>query len=372
MNNERQNLPSASSAQRYATCPGSFLLEQQAPDEPTSEDAELGNRVHAWLAEEDVSLDADELELATKCLTHEQDLLRSVFGHAPKRVIREHRIWAFDRNLHKAWSGKPDSVYIDGHSGLVIDYKTGRGDVEQAASNLQLRALAVLAFSFYGLRQITVAIIQPLAGQPTHCTYSLADLIQSENEIDAIMASVRKPGQPRNPSVEACKYCKAKAICPEARESALLPALSNLPENITPDAIAATLTGPTLGQFLERAKLAESVIEACRKEAERRLSEGEQVEGWTLSPGDIRETITFPETVFSRFLAANGTYSGFMRSVKITKKGLKEALRNATGKKGKKLDEKMESILSGCTESKASKAVLTQINKLADAGTKTL
>jgi CRISPR/Cas system-associated exonuclease Cas4 (RecB family) len=361
MNNERQKLPSASSAQRYATCPGSFLLEQQAPDEPTGEDAEIGNRVHAWLAEEEIQLEDDDLYLANQCLTHEQDLVRTVFGHAPKRVIREHRIWAFDRNLHKSWSGKPDAVYIDGHSGLVIDYKTGRGDVEQAASNLQLRALAVLAFSFYGLRQITVAIIQPLAGQPTHCTYSLADLIQAEKEIDAIMLAVRQPGQPRNPSVEACKYCKAKAICPEARESALLPALSNLPENITPDAIAATLTGPTLGQFLERAKLAESVIEACRNEAKRRLSEGQQVEGWTLRPGATRETITLPETVFSRFLAANGSYAEFMKSVKITKSGLKDALRNATGKKGKELDAKLESILSGCTESKASEAILTQI-----------
>jgi hypothetical protein len=174
------------------------------------------------------------------------------------------------------------------------------------------------------------------------------------------MEQIQKIGHPRTPSESACKYCKGKPYCPEARELAVAGPLTNTPEGITPDAIAATLTNQTLAAFLDRAAQAEAVIEACRSEARRRLAEGEAVDGWTLKEGSVRESITNSEMVASRFLEL-GSYEQLAPAITLNKTKLKDALKTATGTKGKKLDAKLTALLDGCTEQKASQPTLTRI-----------
>ena len=174
------------------------------------------------------------------------------------------------------------------------------------------------------------------------------------------MEQIKKLGQPRTPSESACKYCKGKPYCSEARELAVAPPLSNAPESITPDAIATTLTNQTLAAFLDRAAQAEAVIEACRAEARRRLSEGDSIEGWTLKDGSVRESITDSEKVASRFLEL-GTYEQLSPAITLNKTKLKEAVKVATGTKGRDLESKLDQLLAGCTESKAGQPTLAKI-----------
>lgn len=362
MSDERKGLPSASAVHRYATCPGSFLLEQQVPEEPPSADATLGTRVHAALAGEKVSprLTEEENRLVDLCSEQEARLVIDHFGGVILEPVREVRLWGFDNNLEESWSGKPDAVYLYANKALVIDYKTGRNKVEAATENLQLRALAVLVWEMLGAYEVTVAVIQPLVGQPTVCHYTAEDIVRSAQQIGRIMRAVKFPGQPRNPTPEACKYCRGKAICPEAREAALAPPLKNQPLDLTPDAIAATLTDQTLADFLKRAPQAEAVIEACRAEARRRIEAGETVPGWKLKPGAIRETITRPDMVFERFVAFGGTQEQFLPAVTIAKGKIKEALKVATGEKGKALDARLDALLFECVEAKTGTPSLVQ------------
>jgi hypothetical protein len=350
MNDERKGLPSASSAQRYALCPGSFLLEQwgKEPD-TTGADAAAGNRIHGFLAGEEVTLDETEQHVADFCRIQEIDLVKTVFPFQKGlNITRERRFWAFDDDFQKSWSGKPDVVYNDGINALVIDYKTGRGAVEPAVGNLQLRALAVLVKNSFGsFSEITVAIIQPLAGEPTTCTYGVDDLSRAEFEINSMMEDIRKPGQPRNPSAEACKYCKAKSVCPEAQAE-----VNSLPTLVPRDGLEIVMTPEQIAEFLAKAPLAEAVIESVRGKARRMLEAGHAIPGWKLKPGSIRETITQPETVFGRFVEAGGTQAQFVGAISITKTKLKDAVKSATGRKGKELDAVVETILDGCTESK--------------------
>lgn len=51
-----------------------------------------------------------------------------------------------------------------------------------------------------------------------------------------------------------------------------------------------------------------------------------------------------------------------MACVSITKGKLKDALKTATGEKGKALEARMDSLLAGCVESKQSAATLTRIS----------
>jgi hypothetical protein len=166
------------------------------------------------------------------------------------------------------------------------------------------------------------------------------------------MLRVQVAGQPRHPTVSGCRYCKAKTICPEALAVALAPPVTDAPTDITPDAIAAGLTGDRLGSFLDQSVIAEQIIAACRVEARRRLDQGESVTGWGFSAGGVSENIIRPEVVASRFLAGGGTQEQFMSTVEITKKSLKAALKASKNISGKELDFELKTLLDGCTETK--------------------
>jgi hypothetical protein len=352
MSDERERLPSASSAHRYTVCPGSFLLEQsiQEPD-VSGTDAQIGNRIHAHLAGETVELNEDEKRLAMSSRIQETDLAKAVFPFQHGlHFVRERRLWGYDNWFAKCWSGKPDVVIHDGKKALVIDYKTGRGDVTHATGNLQLRALAVLANEHFGpFEEITVAIIQPLAGEPTTCTYTVSEIEKAASETHGLMERVKLPNQPRNPSTEGCKYCKAKELCPEAQG-----VVANLPALVPRDGVEIVMSPEQIAEFLAKAPLAEAVIEAVRGKARRMIEAGQTVPGWKLKPGASREAITNPELTFARFiLMAQGTQEQFLGTISITKTKLVAAVRTATGKKGKDLDGFVEIMLEGCTETKS-------------------
>jgi len=363
---ERHNLPSASAASRYDACLGSYDLERQVAEVESSGDAAIGNRIHAALALETVNdLSADETWIIDRCREQELELVKATFGEVETNCFREKRLWSLDKDGNKLWSGKPDVIYTVNDEGmlygLIIDYKSGRGAVDNAAENLQLRCLVALLDESWGftMDRITVAIIQPLAGPPSVAVYESSDIHSAILESNGLMKEVQKVGQPRTPSEAACKYCKGKPYCSEARELAIAPPLNNVPVGTTPDAIAATLTNQTLAAFLDRAAQAEAVIEACRSEARRRLAEGDAIEGWTLKDGAVRESITDSEKVASRFLEL-GTYEQLAPAITLNKAKLKEAIKTATGFKGQQLTAKLDALLDGCTESKTPQPTLTK------------
>lgn len=367
MSDERSGLPSASAASRYAACLGSFNLERQVAEVESSGDAAIGNRIHAALALEPVSnLTTDETWIIDRCREQEAELVANTFGGYETNCFREKRLWSLDADGNRLWSGKPDVIYtaeVQGKQwGLIIDYKSGRGAVESAAENLQLRCLVALLDESWGftMDRIAVAIIQPLAGGVSVAVYESQDIHDAIVESDELMSSIKKRGQPRTPSESACRYCKGKPYCSEARELAVAPPVTNAPAGTTPDAIAATLTNQTLAAFLGRAAQAEAVIEACRSEARRRIAEGGVIDGWTLKDGAIRETIKDTETVYLRFIEGGGTYEDIMPAITLNKTKLKDAVKTATGAKGKELDAKLSALLDGCTESKAGQPTLTK------------
>ena len=364
MSDERSGLPSASAASRYAACLGSWQLEKQVAEVESTADAATGNRIHSALALEPVTnLTTDETNIIERCQQQEAELVKQVFANSTEepQAFREKRLWSLKFDGSKLWSGKPDVVYVSGTSALIIDYKSGRGSVENAAENLQLRCLVALLDESWGftMDEITVAIIQPLVGPPSVASYELSDLMNAVRESQSLMTAVMQPDQPRTPSESACKYCKGKPYCNEARELAVTGPIVNAPEGITPDAIASTLTSSHLAQFLNRAAQAEAVIEACKSEARRRLSEGEIIEGWTLKEGSVRESITNSEQVASRFLEL-GTYEQLSTAITLNKTKLKDAVKLATGTKGRELEAKLSALLEGCTESKTGQQILTK------------
>lgn len=355
MNNERQGLPSASSMERYMLCPGSYAAEQGQPEQ-ASDDAEIGNRVHAVLAGETVTppLNDDEERTMEACRSQATAILDAYLPHRDE-IILERRYW-----WGQQWSGKPDVVAIDTlqcHA-VVLDYKTGRGEVASAEGNMQLRALAVLVYVEHQVERITVAIAQPLAGEASVCTYQADDLRKARIEILEIITGIHQPDAPRRPSAKACRYCKAKAVCPEALATA-----EAAPLAVSRDGRALSITPERMAEFLEQIPAIEAVVEAVRSKAKRMLEEDPgSVPGWALKPGSVRESVTDPATVFGRFVAAGGTQEQFMPCVNVTKTKLKDAVKAVTGSKGKALDAQIEAMLDGCTEAKPSAPSLVKLS----------
>lgn len=369
---ERKGFTSASNAESDSLCAGRHLAQRGLTD-TTSADAEIGNRIHAFLAGEKVNLTADESDLAEKCSAIEQSLLNDIFGQKLGRNIlmdgdaivtriRETRIWSdFGGFKH---SGKPDVVYIYGKIGLVIDYKTGRNEVAVSSRNLQLRDLAVLVTIEHGLDKVYVAVIQPWATmKPEPCEYDKSALILALGEMEGRIISSNDPKSERTPGIKQCEYCKAKAICPEARELALTPtADAALPNNSgTPEALALALDNATLAKFIDRASFAEKVIDACRDEAKRRIAEGQEVPGYKLKDGSVRESISDAQECWKRTCSRGVTVEQFMGVVTVAKGKLKDTVKAATGLKGKALDADMALILEGITEEKQSAPSLVKI-----------
>ena len=355
---ERERLPSASGMERLALCPGSFLLEVEHGEKTTSDDAALGNRVHDWLAFRRGQLTPDEQELADACNEQTKRLFDDWSDSHRLSVntetIREQRLWARDADgLGLAWSGKPDFVAIiecaDGkRRAIVVDFKTGRGDVTEAAGNMQLRALAVLVAEEFSVSEVRVAIVQPLAGRPTVCDYDDIALAVAKVEIDAIVRRATTPGQERRPNPAACKYCSAKAACPEGRRLVMA-----LAEPIPRSFGAMLLTPEEMAGFLHAARAAEAIIESVRDKARRMLEEDEKaIPGWRLKPGVARESITNPQLVFDRVAALGATPERFLGAVTVAKGKLEGIVRELTGDKGKGLKARMDDILDGATETK--------------------
>mgnify|MGYP000871628137 CR=1 FL=1 len=367
MSDERRNRPSASGMERLALCPGSWNLESTLPPEPESEDAASGTRIHAALAGENVTLSHEERDTLETLDRLEMDAVRTVFGFLKDAALREHRQWFFLKGV-PAFSGKPDVVYCVGTDILILDAKTGRNDTPIAANNIQLRALAVLwdDRNLYQVSSITVGILAPWQeNRLTLARYDRDNLDAAREEILGVLKRAEDPNAPRVPSIEACRYCRARGVCPEARAVALALPVAETPElptpTRTPEAFAAALTGDELSACLTRGRLFDRIHEAIRDEAKRRMTAGETIPGWTLKPGTKRTTITDPQAVFQRFAALGGTAEQFMRVVKVTNGKLESAVRDVTGAKGVSLKQTMAALVEGASEEKETNPSLEEV-----------
>jgi hypothetical protein len=120
------------------------------------------------------------------------------------------------------------------------------------------------------------------------------------------------------------------------------------------------MTPEQIAEFLAVAPLAEAVIESVRGKARRMIDAGQTVPGWKLKPGAIRESITNPEMAFARFMDAGGTQAQFVQAITVAKTKFKDAVKTATGRKGRDLDGFVEIMLEGCTEAKVTAPSLVQ------------
>jgi hypothetical protein len=268
---------SASRIQRVMDCPGSVRLEALMPYEPAGEAAAIGTHIHE-LSEKLLrgeELDSPDLNPDHVAMAQEYATFINTLVENPRKKLIEVNLDAGLKSLHPALGGTADAILVDGNHLHVADLKTGRVLVE-AENNKQLMTYALGA-----MRQLnapvditcTMHIFQPRAGH-SKWTVQGVDLVNHGHDLVHAANLALSPNAPTNPSPDACKYCRAKTICPSMRQKVQ----DNARKDFAPD----TAITP---EMIETAKLAETWADAVLTAAKQQLTNGATITGWNLKPG---------------------------------------------------------------------------------------
>ena len=340
MTNERNGKPSASGFSRLALCPGSWNLEQTLPPQEENKYMALGTAVHAVLAGQAdfETLTEEGQDIATRCLNEFSTMIGQLdLGERTKEVIEE-RFWYDD-----LFSGAIDRIDFFGDTAVVTDYKTGRVAQSGAAENYQLRAYAVLVKKAYPeLKTILVAIIQPLGACKTIAEYNEEDLARAEEEIVGIVRASQKHDAIRTPSPDACKWCRAKSICPEIRGT-------HKELEVVSNSVVPQLSNEEILAIDEKAEVVLDFIEEVRKEMKARMMAGQQFAGRSLTEGRKTRSVSDTQSVISA-LSGVVEQSDVLACTKVSITALEKAFAKSKGLKGKDSKQQFEDALGWLIE----------------------
>jgi len=327
--------------ERAKFCPGSPNAERGKPDENNAI-ATSGTKIHDALESGDCSaLSDDELKLADRARElREETVERFIDDDGPFTVLKEKRFWGIDEEA----SGQIDYLLIKDNRALVIDYKTGFLESVESGENMQLKGYAVLIKEAHPhFEEIEAVIIQPRVWpEISKSNFKLPELQSAREEISDIIEKTKDPKAKRIPGPEQCKYCKAKADCPEARELAL--SLSNFEP--------LELPSERLPELLDACSAAKKIIGAIESRAKALLElDSCAVAGYALKQGASMSKVSNPQKLFNRMNEKHSVLPHeFVQVCDVAKGKLKALLKEASGLKGKALDEELKALLDGVTK----------------------
>jgi len=267
---------SASRTDRFMQCPGSYRLESLMPYEPAGEAAAIGTAIHELseliLSGKEVpaGTDPDHIAMAQGYADFVNTLVEN-----PRKKLIEVNLDEGLKSLHPALGGTADAILVDGDHLHVVDLKTGRVAVD-ATDNKQL-----LTYALGAMRQFkapshitcTMHIFQPRVG---HSKWTVSgNYLELHGRRLLSAAELALTGDaPTRPSVDACRYCKAKTICPSMREKVQKVARNDFKPDtsITPE-------------MLDNAALVAAWADAVQSAAKAQITEGKAIDGWTMRAG---------------------------------------------------------------------------------------
>lgn len=309
----RLGLPSASKMRRVRFCPGSVALEKLAPYDEGSKDASEGTARHSLI---EIDADTDSIEdsnaaytvARAKQLTEEAIARVGMGDEKPVEELREKRLWVHDDELNKVASAQLDLLIVWQNTGFIADYKTLFGNHGHAKENEQLLTQVVALFESYGVARIVAALIQPNLSKDKQLTlveYTYDEIVAYRHMLLGWLTAADDPFAQRNVG-PWCEHCRGRHICKEAVAAELALTVQSGVELATPERMAL---------LLDRAVLAESVVDAIRTEAKRRMNAGETIPGWELKPGSDQRKVTDAAKAFAIVHEKGATEAEFIGTV---------------------------------------------------------
>jgi CRISPR/Cas system-associated exonuclease Cas4 (RecB family) len=216
----RGNKPSSSGIEALFLCNGKFKAELGLPH-VDSVHSEEGNLLHLAVTEDREALNKlthDQKELVETCWKFQQEVSGIYLNKVDRHVVEE-RLWLLER-----MSGQPDLVVFGTRKeagktldvAIIYDWKFGMKQVSHASDNWQLRSEAIMLMKQQSLDRIAVAICQPAIQSYSYYEYTEAELAEYEVELNDLLDICEDEYANRTPHPNACHFCKAKLVCPEA------------------------------------------------------------------------------------------------------------------------------------------------------------
>lgn len=327
---------SPSSLGRRRLCPGSFQLEQGAPERGSSSAATEGTMLHSVMAamisgnhrviEEEAakSLNVEQRNVINQCLAWFWDMFdesskRDPFGdysvetgvECEQRLRCHHRVGgetatvltegtadlvAFRRETTSAsWQSKSNVTEVVLQ---IVDWKFGRNVLDTTNARMQMFGYAIAAYEHYNdisqswkslpITKVECWINQPRLGTLYHEVIDKARLPSVRKQVkDTILAcQVEEPVL--NPSPSACAYCKALPICPAVQEMGSNTVAKILDGGIVTDPtdrvtdLVDGLGPEELGGLYDQAKVVESYVKALKDMCKNIMVDGGNIDGWTV------------------------------------------------------------------------------------------
>lgn len=311
---ERAHSPwGASSAHRWMACPASIKLSEGIENKSSKFAAEgtcahelaekaliEGNRCEEYIGEvfEGHTVDAEMADYVQIYVDYINNAGSSDFAD----VIVEER---FDlSHIAEGLFGTNDACISEYMGTLeIIDLKYGRGVEVSPEENKQLLYYALGASKGGEYSDVKLTIIQPRVSDPIKSwTCSMERLQQFETELkEAVEAT--KEAQPRINTGGHCKFCPAKAVCPQLK--------SEVQDSLRMDFAAPVATGPAslpepkgladyeLTAVLNHAGMIREWLDAVEKHAYTLLESGQEVNGFKLVAKRSNRKIENPDLVIA-------------------------------------------------------------------------
>jgi superfamily II DNA or RNA helicase len=266
----------------------------------STEAADRGTRIHEALDAGDITLLVDEGEraVAQKCADYEQEIVSAKLETGAKLLAQHNEIF-LDIPLGggEETFGTCDKCYVfDDQSLILIDYKTGYGQVDDAEINTQAWAYTLGAFAKFP--QTVVAdffFLMPVRDEVSGASFQRSQVPEMRLRLQTIIARAKAGGH-YNPQPGVCDYCGNKASCQALHQKAFLIAAKCGPGITLPadtDPITGGDTPESLAVLLQIAPVMEDWADQVKKRAlELSLNEGWELPGYKLTERSTPRAIT--------------------------------------------------------------------------------
>lgn len=234
--------------------------------------------------------------------------------------------------------GMPADEWSD--TAVVVDWKTGRGEREDAGRNLQLIAYAYGALRLHArIKRVVVMVAECDHESVSLCQWSAAQLAAAMATIaDVIRRADVATEADAKPSEKACQYCLRRNGC-RALGSTVEQTAAQVPALPPVEQLPAAQVGPLLDKYLPLCALVEKFKKGLEQRAKDLLASGEAVPGYELSSHATGREWTMPDDQVRAAVAGWATENNTAVSVDAiaTPPEVERRMAAAIGKGGKKV-----------------------------------
>lgn len=292
---------SPSAADRWMTCPGSVNLSKDLPDidnQYSLEGTDYHEVAAVCLEEGTNAIDyVDRPMLSGEVVTEDNAIALQIYIDAVRAyaatgtLLIEEAVPIGHLTGEEGAQGTLDAAVLREDRELIVaDLKFGRGVSVKVENNRQLKIYALGLLEKHELTTeydtVRLVVCQPRAGGTQEWVISVKDLLDFKFEVGAAATRVATEPTVLVPSESACRWCRAKAICPALRAFVNTATADDFEDLTQPRAGGDQLmVSEILGLAMNKVALVEIWMKAVRAAVEIELLAGRSVSGWKLVQG---------------------------------------------------------------------------------------